>query len=470
MEAEVESYMKQMTLQRFLVLLVSTAGIKGTLAVVGAWALHLDAFGGFHVSLPDAALALAAVSPIIAIDAALMLPEWRPTWEAPGPGEVRTPPPEVRVLSSAAEGGGVPLGALEGADPDAVARVSPAIVARAPPQGLLASAQDAAALFQRKKVTDNPAEGMAVWQEAVLILVGHLSEEMAQRAVLLSALSAWVRDRGLEADFDPVRIDTYAPWVALAATLIFGAGLQKDALTRSLEVRAAVLNRDKRTGKTKVTQINNASLDAGAYFRKADVCFFRLPSSYAHAHAHATFSRAEISTGVAPPGVSPAATAAAATAVARLQAQVRAARERAQSVAQLDAVRNLADEAALGAAFIMTHNLFASFVAACVSDALFSGYQRLGAYRLRKQQQARWSKASSVLRAKALAAARRRKASRAAAAAATAKEGDAEASAGSDDEDDGVLALDLQDDASFGEVTEEDLAEAEAAADKKEPK
>jgi hypothetical protein len=46
--------------------------------------------------------------------------------------------------------------------------------------------------------------------------------------------------------------------------LIFAAGTQKDALTRSLEVRAAVLNRDKKTGKTKVTEINNASLDVGA--------------------------------------------------------------------------------------------------------------------------------------------------------------------------------------------------------------
>ena len=160
--------------------------------------------------------------------------------------------------------------------------------------------------------------------------------------------------------------------------------------------------------------------------------------------------------------MSPAATAAAATAVARLQAQVRAARERAQSVAQLDAVRNLVDEAALGASFIMTHNLFASFVAACVSDALFSGYQRLGAYRLRKQQQERWTKASQVLRAKALAVARRRKAARAAASAG--EEGGA-AAPGSSEGDDEVMALDLQDDASFGEVTEAELAEAEAAAE-----
>ena len=263
MESQVESYMQQMTLQRFLVLLVTTGGIKGTLAVAGAWLLHLDPFGNFHASASDAALGLALISPVIAVDALLMLPEWKVTWEPPGPGEARTPPPEVRVLSSA-DDGGVPMGALEGSDPDAVARLSPAIVARAPPRGFWASAQDAAALFQRKKVADNPADGMAVWQEGVLILVGHLSEEMAFRAVVLGALVAWFHDRGLEADFDPVRIDTYAPWVALAAMLIFAAGTQKDALTRSLEVRAAVLNRDKKTGKTKVTEINNASLDVGA--------------------------------------------------------------------------------------------------------------------------------------------------------------------------------------------------------------
>ena len=156
--------------------------------------------------------------------------------------------------------------------------------------------------------------------------------------------------------------------------------------------------------------------------------------------------------------MSPAATAAAATAVARLQAQVRAARERAQSVAQLDALRGLADTAALGAAFLVTHNLFAPFVAACVSDALFSGYQRLGAFRLRRRQQERWKKASSVLRAKAAAAARRRKAARAAASAAA---GNSKEGAG-EDEDAAALAMDLQDDPTFGEVTEEEVAEAEA--------
>jgi hypothetical protein len=133
-------------------------------------------------------------------------------------------------------------------------------------------------------------------------------------------------------------------------------------------------------------------------------------------------------------------------------------------VAQLDAVRNLADDAALGAAFLLTHNLFASFVAACVSDAFFSSYQRLGATRLRKAQQARWSKASSVLRAKATAEARKRKAARAAAAAA-AREGGSDDDDSDSDEEDEVVALDLQDDASFGEVTEEELAEAEAEAE-----
>jgi 4-amino-4-deoxy-L-arabinose transferase-like glycosyltransferase len=168
---------------------------------------------------------------------------------------------------------------------------------------------------------------------------------------------------------------------------------------------------------------------------------------------------AEFSTGVAPPDVSPAATAAAATAVARLQAQVRAARERAQSVAQLDAVRGLADTAALGAAYLMTHNLFAPFVAACTSDALFSAYQRLGASRLRRRQQERWKKASSVLRAKAAAAARRRKAARAAAAAA-----DGSDKGAGEVEDAAALAVDLQDDPAFGEVTEEEVAEADAEA------
>jgi hypothetical protein len=86
--------------------------------------------------------------------------------------------------------------------------------------------------------------------------------------------------------------------------------------------------------------------------------------------------------------------------MARLQAQVRAAKERAMSVAQIDAVRSLADWGAYGGAFLLTHNLFASFVGSVLADALFSGYQRLGGVRQAKRERAKWDAATAALRAK----------------------------------------------------------------------
>ncbi len=108
--------------------------------------------------------------------------------------------------------------------------------------------------------------------------------------------------------------------------------------------------------------------------------------------------------GAPPAGTSAAAANAAAAAVARLQAQVRAARERAMSVAQIDAVRSLADWAVYGAAYLVTGNLFASFVGSAVTDGAFSAYQRLGVARLRKAERAKWDTATAQLRAKAAAA------------------------------------------------------------------
>jgi hypothetical protein len=111
-------------------------------------------------------------------------------------------------------------------------------------------------------------------------------------------------------------------------------------------------------------------------------------------------ARAAVGGGAAPPGTDPAATSAAAAAVARLQAQVRAAKARAMSVAQIDAVRALADWGAYGGAFLLTHNLFASFFGSVAADAAFSAYQRIGVVRQAKRERAKWDAATAALRAK----------------------------------------------------------------------
>lgn len=155
-QAQVERVIQSITLQRFLALLVNLGGIKGTLAVVGAAALHLDPFGGFRWDGADVALGLALASPILILDAALMVPAWEASWTPAGqsgvPDEAREPPRDVRVLSSA---DGVPPAAVlaGGADPEAVAQVaSPLAPEKLYRDGAWGAARDTAALFQRLKV------------------------------------------------------------------------------------------------------------------------------------------------------------------------------------------------------------------------------------------------------------------------------------------------------------------------------
>ena len=364
----VSQLLDSITTQRWLALLVQLGGLKarrwrgpakrlnsrppqGSLAVGLAFLLHLDAFGGAHVDWADAAVGLACAAPVYAFDAALMLPSWRAGGVGAG---------GVQVV----EFGDVqPTG---GAEPSA---------------GFWGGLESAAALFQRLKVTRNPAAGMSPPQELALILVAHAADEMLARAVLLGGLAAWWRDRGIEADLPqlpPAEVAQWAPWFALGLVLLFELGRRQQALTRQTPLGAALVSRDAATGKTSVKEMPES---------------FTLPDPAAIA-------------GPAPEGTSAAATAAAAAQLARLQTQVAAAQTRTRTLAQIDAVRELADVAAHGAAFVLTHNLFSSFVASVAADAAFSFYQRLGAARLRSTGEARRAEALGALRVKAAARAR----------------------------------------------------------------
>jgi hypothetical protein len=114
-------------------------------------------------------------------------------------------------------------------------------------------------------VSNNAAQGMSVLQESLLVLVGHLADEMFARAFILGGLSLWLKDRASEADvFDAAQVDVYAPWVALGMVLIFETGRKRRALFRQLQVEAAVLGTDARTGKQTVTALSPAALQNGA--------------------------------------------------------------------------------------------------------------------------------------------------------------------------------------------------------------
>ncbi len=246
-----EDILQRITLQRFAALLVQLGGVKGTLAVAGAFALHLDPFGSFHVSWPDALVALSLAAPIMLADAALMLPEWPAEWDPPGAVDALAGASASSSSSSSSgrtatveRAGGLQV--LSAADILPLPRAAAAGAASAAaPRSPGRAAAEAAALFQRIKVGNNPAEGMAVWQEGALILVGHLADEMFARALILGGLTAWLTDRASEADLDPTKVEAYAPAVALGMVLIFETGRKRRALFRQLAVEAAVLGRDK---------------------------------------------------------------------------------------------------------------------------------------------------------------------------------------------------------------------------------
>lgn len=338
----------------------SNSHAQGTLAVGLGYLFHIDAFGGAHVDWADAQVALACVSPILALDAALMLPSWR---------------------AGEAGAGGVQVVAIGDASPPAS---DAGDAAEAPSDGFLASLESAAALFQRLKVTRNASVGMNPAQEGALILVAHAADEMLSRAVLLGGLTAWWRDRGIEADLPdlpPAMVEQLAPWFALFLVFLFELGRRQQALTRQTPLGAALVSRDAATGKTSVKE---------------------MPESFTQQSAAPISAVA----GPAPEGTSAAATAAAAAQLARLQSQVAAAQTRTRTVAQLEAVRELLDVMAYGAAFVLTHNLFAPFAASVLADSAFSLYQRLGAARLRSAEAAVRSEALGALRVRAAAKAR----------------------------------------------------------------
>jgi hypothetical protein len=310
-DAEAASFFANLSLQRFLLQLVSYGGAKGTAAVVLAKVLGLDAFGGFDAAAAAAdggfGVGLALAAPLLVVDAVLMLPDWSAApVDAPG-------------------------AAAAGPDP-------------------WADFTEAANLYQRMKVATNAAIGMPAWQEGLVIVLAHLADEMLCRAVALTALSNWVLDRLFELDaFDVATAEARAPQIALALLMAAEVVRKQRALLRSVPVGAGVVAKDKVTGKTKLTQIAPDQMN--------DVA--SVPS---------------IARNSSPQGID------------SIQRQVGAARVRARTVAQLDALRGLADWAVYGGAFVLTGNLAVPVVTSTLVDALFSSHQRKGLVRLQRRR------------------------------------------------------------------------------------
>ena len=192
----VEAILRSLSLQRFLSYLVELGGVKGTVAVVAAWLLHLELFSSFSLSAHDVALAYALAVPILLVDAVLMAPDWS---EAPDvdAGAVE--------LANSLPGDLLPLPPAADASPPVPSDV-----------GAWRQFVEAASLFQTIKVRANPGQGLSPAQELALIVVGHVADEMLARGVVLGVASLWVRDRLYEADsltmWTETANDQAAPW------------------------------------------------------------------------------------------------------------------------------------------------------------------------------------------------------------------------------------------------------------------
>jgi hypothetical protein len=207
-------------------------------------------------------------------------------------------------------------------------------------------------MFQRIQVQRNPATGLSVPQEGLLILLGRLADEMLSRACVLGWLTTWCNDRLLEADLPSVPAEGTAGWLALALVVSFEAFRRQKPLTRGLAVQAAVVNTDVLTGKPRVQTIAEDKVDSIA----DDAALVR-----------------SVARGKSADATSESDTAAT---LRRIQRTVSATKEKAATAAQIDALHMLAEMGVLGSAFVATGNLASSWGAAVTIDALFSSHQR----------------------------------------------------------------------------------------------
>jgi hypothetical protein len=375
----VEAVLRSISLQRFLSYLVELGGVKGTAAVGAAFVLKLDLFASFSLDAHDVALAYALAVPILLVDAVLMAPDWS---QAP---DVDTAAVE---LATSLPGDVLPLPAADAALPPVPSDV-----------GAWRQFVEAASLFQTIKVRANPGQGLSSAQELALIVVGHVADEMLARGVLLGVAALWVRDRLYEADgltyWSESTNDAAAPALALGAIIAFEALRKWRSLSRNLGVQAALVGKDKVTGRTKVTTLDANTLMDGEC--PPPRVLRPSTSSAIDIHLFPTVgSNATLQRNLSQPSPER---------LAAIQAQVQAARSRAATVAQIESIRSLLDWAAYGGAFVLSHgNLLGPIVASTSVDALFSGYQRAGAVRLAAKNLARVEAATAAMRAKVAAA------------------------------------------------------------------
>ncbi|GIL84170.1 hypothetical protein Vretifemale_12867, partial [Volvox reticuliferus] len=208
-------------------------------------------------------------------------------------------------------------------------------------------------LMQASSLRDNPAAGITVLQEVVVILVAMTADEMLYRAVLLTLFGRWLRDRAYEAGAEDIlalpgglQLDTAAAanWAALGMGLALGMAVFGFKAWREAKMSAPLM----------AIRAAEAQEEAEKKLRKQQLAGKYITEEQLREEREKQ---------------------------ARLQA---AQMQLANSIGfqgallwLLEGGRDLAQMAAAGSSFLLTANLAAPLAGSVAAQLLASGYQRL---------------------------------------------------------------------------------------------
>eukprot|EP00879_Flechtneria_rotunda_P006254 GHRR01006573.1.p1 GENE.GHRR01006573.1~~GHRR01006573.1.p1 ORF type:complete len:720 (+),score=349.27 GHRR01006573.1:621-2780(+) len=204
-------------LQYLLLLLTQFGGVYGTAAVVVAWFTQIDPFGGLCWNADHILYGLQTFLPLLVLDALLMLPDYsiRPEDSQAVAELVLGDPDAIRNWGetgltvtaavdehAAADGSSKDTISTSGSSGSSAGSTSSSI--RNTFGSLLLRVRLALELLQQIYTKANPGAGLSPVSELFVVCVASLADEMLYRAVGLTLLGLWIRDRLYEGGADEI--------------------------------------------------------------------------------------------------------------------------------------------------------------------------------------------------------------------------------------------------------------------------
>lgn len=365
-------------LRLLLALLVENGGVTGTVAVALAFLTNIDPFGSFSWNLADIQTGIMFALPLILLDAIYQIPDYSsPPSEMKSTMKLLLPPTVLQRLQ--AEQAKLTAARRNAPDPESTyepvggnVRISVEAISQAPLlspiDGYLRKMKISLDLLQQFYSRNNPAIGSSVIAESLVILLACLADESLYRAVLLTLLSLWIRDRAFEAGID-MNLDSSQDLLSMAQWAALGVGVSAGVVAFMLR---AVREQ---------TAIERARAEAKLLAEEAKKV--RVPRSLPGWEKPSEKERAEKQPSVdlkLPDDLVSEASASIADGMASLSS----------TVWFFEGVREVLQVGLSGAAYITTGNLASSFFGSVVVQTLFSFYQRRNLERMfakRREQQ-----------------------------------------------------------------------------------